>query len=90
MGITVHKIGKINEYTETFKCSCGHDEIVVTLGYKMERKQVKMKRQSPCLRCQLKELIVVSNKNYDKNSMPFCGECGCPTINGKVNCCCNQ
>jgi hypothetical protein len=56
MSISVRKIGCKNEYTETFHCACGHEQQVVTLGYKMERRQVKIKRQNPCLRCQVKEL----------------------------------
>jgi len=55
--ITVKKIGNKNEYTETLRCACGHVQEVVTLGYKMDRRQVKIKQQLPCLRCQIEALL---------------------------------
>ena len=51
--ITTRKIGGRTEYTESVRHSCGHTVEYVTLGYKMERRQVAQKRQSPCARCQL-------------------------------------
>jgi hypothetical protein len=62
MSITVRKIGRKNEYTETFRCACGHSQEVVTLGYKMERRQVKVKQQNPCLRCQMEALTSPSER----------------------------
>ena len=53
------KIGKRTEYTESVRHSCGHTIDYVTLGYKMERRQVAQKRESPCARCQLKALSKV-------------------------------
>jgi len=58
MAITVRKVGRKNEYTETIRHSCGHEIDITTLGYKMERRQVKAKKRSPCLSCQLKSVLV--------------------------------
>ena len=55
--ITTKKIGKRTEYTESVRHSCGHTVDYVTLGYKMERRQVAQKRQSPCAKCQLADLF---------------------------------
>ena len=55
--ITTKKIGKRTEYTESVRHSCGHTIEYVTLGYKMGRRQVAQKRQSPCARCQLGALL---------------------------------
>jgi len=55
--ITTKKIGRRTEYTESVRHSCGHTIYYVTLGYKMERRQVAQKRQIPCGRCQLGALL---------------------------------
>ena len=55
--ITTKKIGRRTEYTESVRHSCGHTIDYVTLGYKMERRQVAQKRQIPCGRCQLGALL---------------------------------
>lgn len=55
--ITTRKIGKRTEYTESVRHSCGHTVDYVTLSYKMERRQVAQKRQSPCAKCQLADLL---------------------------------
>lgn len=55
--ITSKKIGGRTEYQESVRHSCGHTVVYETLGYKMERRQVKQKRQSPCLKCQLGSLL---------------------------------
>ena len=55
--ILTKKIGKRTEYTESVRHSCGHTIDYVTLGYKMERRQVAQKRQIPCGRCQLVALL---------------------------------
>jgi len=90
MGITEIKIGNLTEYTETFVCSCGHTQEVKTLGYKMERRQVRTKRRSPCLRCQMNGLVSAKDEKHDKHTTTFCRECGCPPINGKNGCYCNE
>lgn len=51
------KIGGRTEYTESVRHCCGHTIDYVTLGYKMNRRQVAQKRQMPCARCQLKALL---------------------------------
>lgn len=51
------KIGGRTEYTESVRHCCGHTIDYVTLGYKMNRRQVVQKRQMPCARCQLKALL---------------------------------
>jgi hypothetical protein len=55
--ITVKTISGRKEYTEVFTASCGHEQVVVTLGYKMTRKQAKIKRENLCTRCQLMQLL---------------------------------
>ena len=55
--VTTKKIGKRTEYTEAVRHSCGHTIEYVTLGYKMERRQVAQKRMIPCVRCQLEALL---------------------------------
>ena len=74
MSVTVRKIGKKNEYTETFRCSCGHDQDVVTLGYKMTRRQLKMKKQLPCFRCQMKALLSHDGKECLGPGCIYCDE----------------
>lgn len=56
--ITTKKIGGQTEYAESVKHSCGHTVEYATLGYKMERRQVRAKRQSPCPKCQLEALLL--------------------------------
>jgi hypothetical protein len=41
------KIGVRTEYTESVRHCCGHTIDYVTLGYKMNRRQVVQKRQMP-------------------------------------------
>jgi len=55
--ITSKKIGGRTEYQESVRHSCGHTVVYETLGYKMDRRQVKQKRQSPCPKCQLGSLL---------------------------------
>ena len=55
--ITTKKIGKRTEYTESVRHICGHVVEYVTLGYKMERRQVAQKKQIPCAKCQLADLL---------------------------------
>lgn len=58
--IKSQKIGKQTEYTETVHCACGCVVPIVTLGYKMQRAQVRIKRDNPCLRCQMKDIMIQS------------------------------
>ena len=82
---SVKKSSVVEKISEIFN---RHDQEVKTLGYKMERRQVKIKRQSPCLRCQMNGLVAVKNEKHDKHTATFCRECGCPPINGKNGCYC--
>lgn len=55
--IKTKKIGNRIEYTETVIYSCGHRNDIVTLGYKMTRKQANMKRENICPSCQLRIIL---------------------------------
>lgn len=49
--MTKRKIGKQWEYTVTYRCACGHEETVTTLGYKLERDQIAYRQKKACCRC---------------------------------------
>lgn len=62
--ITTKTINGRTEYTESVRHSCGHTVNYVTLGYKMERRLVKMKKLTACGACQLKA-VLTENKRRD-------------------------
>lgn len=74
--ITTKKIGKRTEYTESVRHSCGHTIKYVTLSYKMERRQVAQKRQSPCAKCQLADLLNAPGNAQQLLQREFYGEGG--------------
>ena len=45
------------EYKENIRHSCGCVREVVTLGYKIPRRQAAIMRQNPCPKCQLADLL---------------------------------
>lgn len=54
--MTKRKVGKQWEYTVTYRCACGHEETVTTLGAKLERSQVAYRSKKPCQKCRLAAL----------------------------------
>lgn len=70
--ITVVRVGGRNEYHETVRYLCGHVQEIVTLGYKMGRRQVAQKRMNHCPRCQLAALAA-QQKNKEAQTQQATG-----------------